>query len=148
MEVDSALHTRALVHLQLGASAVGPATGRWAVWLLLGALLFLQPCPAPACGHPGRALTEQPSGPQLVLAGGPRHASRAFEHPAGCAAAPVQAGCWPPPPGLSLRVARPPSPLPSLVLVPLSPVHLPFGPLGWTQGPHGGESPALGPCRL
>lgn len=111
------------------------------------------PCPPPACGRPGQAHTEQPSGPQLVLRGGPQHVSRALEHPARLCRCPRPSWVLASAPGTESprsmpRGGLPRSPLPSLVLVLLSPVHLPCGPFRWTQGPHREESPALGKCRL
>ena len=139
VEMDSVLHTHAPAAWCGGAGF--RATGRCAVWLscLGGSPLPAEPssCPPRACGRLGQALAEQPSGPQLVLRGGPQRESQAHEDPAQLCRRPVQAECWPLSPCLNLGCRTPqdwlPAPLrPSLVLVPLSPVQFPCGPFRWT----------------
>lgn len=105
------------------------------------------PCPPPACGRPGQVHTEHPSSPQLVLVVALSACPEPSSTPPGCAAAPVQAGCWPPPPGLSLRAAGPGTGSPAPLCRPWSwsrshPSTFPVGPSGGYRGPLRGEPSA------
>ena len=114
VEMDSVLHTHAPAAWCGGAGF--RATGRCAVWLscLGGSPLPAEPssCPPRACGRLGQALAEQPSGPQLVLRGGPQRESQAHEDPAQLCRRPVQAECWPLSPCLNLGCRTPQDGLP------------------------------------